>query len=218
MNIFDIIFSADFFIAILLHAVLIVIGMIIFEYLHNRYKNSFLDLMWEKLGMPLYRALVIAIFVLSTYPVIFGIKEAPDLSELLFIGEGRVIGIVNILFLISLLFPFIPFVGRHSGLVLPVQAIACCVMIFSWLADYYGLNNYTVIPDLSIIIAIIIISILTYSLAKWLAHEFGANLDKKFNLDGCQELIAPSAILFFQIPAILLYSFSLGEQLISVTT
>lgn len=213
MNIFQIVFSSEFIVAIVLHAILIVLGMIIFEYLHKRYKNSLLDLMWDNIGMPLYRALVIAIFVLSTYPIIFGIEQAPELSKLMALGDGRVIDIVNVLFLISLLFPFIPVIGKQTGLILPIQAIACCIMIFSWLAQYHNLNDYHVVPKFSVILLIILLSALTYYIAQWLAHEFGASLDRKFNLDGCQELIAPSIILFLQIPAILIYSFSLGAQL-----
>lgn len=216
MNVFNVIFSSHFVVATILHSVLILTGIIIFEFLHTRYKHSLLDFLWEKVGMPLYRAIVISIFVFVSYPIIFGLSEAPNLSTLLATGDGRVMNVINVLFVISLLFPLVPVLGKHNGLVLPVQAIICCAMIFSWLARYYRLDDYQSIPDFNIVLIMLVVMLCTYYLATWTAHEFGEKLDKRFHLEGCQELIAPSIILFMQFPVILLYSFSLGKQLFPV--
>ncbi len=214
MSLIEIAFSGKFLFAIIVHGVLIVSGIFIFEYLGNRYSNPVLDFSWERIGMPFYRAFVIAIFVFSTYPIIFGLSEAPGLSELINSGENRINSVINILFLISLFFPLIPIIGRKIELILPLQAIACCIMVFSWLAEHYDLQTYTDWPGFNIFVIIVLLAILTHFIANLMANELGSKLDKRFHVAGCQELIGPAIILFMQAPAILLYSAALGRQLV----
>ncbi|MGD8559076.1 MAG: hypothetical protein PVH04_05405, partial [Gammaproteobacteria bacterium] len=58
---------------------------------------------FERLLIPLARAITIMLFILLSYPVIFGIHEAPALMNLLTAGSHRISTLLNILFILPLL-------------------------------------------------------------------------------------------------------------------
>ena len=217
MNLIDILFSSDLLAGYVVHAFMIIIGISIFEFLHLKLQNSTFEFLWDKLGMPLYRALVILVFVLLSYPTIFGIYEAPRITTLFELGDGRLTGVVNILFFVGLLLPFIPGMYKHTSIVLLTQSILCCMFIFTWLAEHLQLTTINYFPEFHIILIILILAIGSSNLANWLSLHFGEKLDRRFHLEGCKELIGPSLSLLIQVPIIILYATSLGRQLTSVS-
>ena len=214
MDIIEILFSADLWFGLIIQGLLIVLGIVVFEFLHLRLQNSILELAWDKVGMPLYRAFVIVIFVMISYPTIFGLLEAPHIFDLVIIGDGKITRVINILFILGFALPFIPVLGKHTNIVLLLQSLLCCMFVFSWLADHLGAHNIHYFPDMNIALIIAILAVASSYLANWLSLEFGEKLNKRFHLEGCEQLIAPTIALFIQAPIILLYSSSLGRQLI----
>ena len=59
---------------------------------------------FEKIFIPLSRAIGLMIFILLSYPVLFGVTDAPPLSELLSAGSHRISTLMNILFVLPLAF------------------------------------------------------------------------------------------------------------------
>lgn len=214
MGTIEIIFSGQFIFATLVYGLLIIIGLFILEYIRSKLEHDLLMGLWGKVSIPLFRAFLIGLFVYISYPIIFGLEDAPSITTLINAEEGRINSIINILFLISLFFPFIPILGKHIELILPLQAIACCIMVFSWLAEANQLTEYTYWPGILIVVAILLIAVFTHWLANHLAGGLGQVLDQKFHVDGSNELVARAIILFMQAPAIVLYSSALGSQLI----
>ncbi len=213
MSIIEILFNQQFILAVLLHGLLILIGLPILEYIKIKFEHPFLMSMWAKVAIPLYRAFLIGLFVFVSYPVVFGLEDVVSISALLTAEDGRINNVINVLFIISLFFPLIPVIGKQIELILPLQVIACCIMVFSWLVQATQITDYSYWPGFSTVFLIILLAIFTHWLANHLSSSIGQVLDKKFNLDGCQEIIGRAVILFMQAPAILLYSVALGKQL-----
>lgn len=213
MTIIEIIFNHQFILAIVLHGLLILIGLPFLEHIKLKLEQPFMMSLWGSVTIPLYRAFLIGLFVFISYPIIFGITEAPSISNLISAEEGRINSVINVLFLMSLFFPLIPVIGKQIELILPLQVIACCIMVFSWLVQTTEVTEYSYWPGFATVFLIILLAVFTHWLANHLASALGQEFDKKFNVDGCQEIIGRAVILFMQAPAILLYSAALGKQI-----
>ncbi len=209
---FEIFFNPAFILAIIIHGILIITGLILLDRLQARLDNHFLDSLWELVIEPLYRAAILVIFIYLAYPLLFGLQEATAISTLLAESEGRTNALINVVFLSSLLLPLIPLVGKQIEFVLPIQAILCCMMVFSWLAEYLNIEvSYW--PGFVAVIVMTVLALLTHWLSVQLSRELGDKLDQKFHVLGFEKLIAEAIILFMQAPVILVYSLSLGAQL-----
>ncbi len=214
MSVIEIIFSARFIVACCIYALLVICGLYLLEAMHHRLRHHLLMSTWEILVEPLYRAFTLVCFIFISYPVIFGIGDAPGINELLADRENRTHQLVNLVFISSLLLPMVPVIGKQVELVLPIQAILCCMMVFNWLARHLDVRDFSYWPGLKAALVILILSLITHWLSTRFAHHAGTRLDKKFNVRGFEQLTGESIILFMQAPAILVYSSGLGEQLI----
>ena len=213
MSIIQIMLSADFLTALIVYALLIVLTFPGFYKIHKALEGSLLDWPWENIASPLMRTLLMITFISLSYPALFGIKEAPAFSELLFAGNKRFTLLLNFLFLITLFFSLIPVIKERHELVLPIQAIVACSLLFSWLGQALGVADITYWPGLDTVIFIIIIALGSYWLSIQLSHKFGEIIDHRFNVSNSAALISQSMLLFAQSPAVLLYSAALGKQL-----
>jgi hypothetical protein len=127
MSIFEQIFSQQFLIAFIIYAVLIAILFPLSARIHDRLENTILQWKWNHIAMPLFQAALLMIFILLTYPLIFGVEQAPSITSLLSQDDLRINYLVNLLFIISLIFPFIPVIGNLQELILPMQGIAASI-------------------------------------------------------------------------------------------
>ena len=164
----------------------------------------------EHVYLPLGRIFSILVFIALAYPAIFGLREAPGVLELLQGGERRVSHLINLAFLLSLLLPLLPLFGRLPGLVMPTQGLLAAAMLFHWLAQARGLDA-TLWPGWTTAAAILVWLVL----AQRLAVRFADLLVDHWHPDSSdrERLYHDTLMLFFQVPAILLYTVSLGEQL-----
>jgi hypothetical protein len=213
MSIFEQIFSQQFLIAFIIYAVLIAILFPLSARIHDRLENTILQWKWNHIAMPLFQAALLMIFILLTYPLIFGVEQAPSITSLLSQDDLRINYLVNLLFIISLIFPFIPVIGNLQELILPMQGIAASMMIFSWLALSLGVTEYSFWPGWDVIFYCMIIGVLTHWLAIYIAHLIGHRIDQHYNVIGSGELFSRGLILLMQCPVVLIFSAGLGKQL-----
>lgn len=164
----------------------------------------------ERVYLPLGRVFAVLMLIALAYPALFGVHDAPDILQLLRGGEHRFSHLVNVGFLLSLLLPLVPVFGRLPGLVLPLQALFAAAMLFQWLAQARGIE-VALWPGWLTAILIAVWLTLAHRLA-----AFGAGLFTDHSRPDSAEWERTwyeTALLFFQIPAVLLYTVRLGQQL-----
>ncbi len=206
MSTIQVMLSADFMLAIVVYGVAILVTIPMFDRIHTALDQVVLYWPWEHIGKPLLQASLMVLFIMVAYPILFGLKEAPPIFLLLSADDMRVNTLINVLFILTLLFPLLPVFGNWRELILPLQGIAASMMVFSWLAAAQGLEEITYWPGMDTVIYIILIAMFTHWLAVTVSHHIGHKFDESFNVADSGELFARCIILSFQSPAILLIS------------
>ena len=215
MSLLQIMFSGHFILAVIVYGLAIMVLLPVSAYLGARLEYPLLRWHWDHIAVPLVEVLLLILFICLAYPEIFGVRHAPSMRVLLGGGELRLNNLMNVLFLISLLFPLTPVFGERREFILPLQGIAAVMMIFSWLAHELALEHLSYWPGLKNIILIMAIAIVTYWAAVRIAAALGRRVDARFNILYSGALFARCLILFMQSPALLIYSAGLGKQLVS---
>jgi hypothetical protein len=159
--------------------------------------------------IPAGRAMTLVLFILVAYPALFGLQEAPPLSELLAADRMRLTTLLNIVFLLTLLLPLIPGIGRWQELVLPLQGITAASLLFRWLASTLPEREIHYWPGLVLVADLLALAVLTHWLATGLSHALAQRIDQAFDIEGSDKLIYRSVVMMMQMPVILLYTLSL---------
>jgi hypothetical protein len=168
---------------------------------------------WDHLYAPMLRAAILLAFLLIAYPTIYGLSEAPPLLSVLFAGEGRFGQLLGVLFLLSLVLPLVPVAGALPGLMLPIQGVAGTALLFSWLGQALGVTQLSYWPGARDGALMVAVSFAAYWLAKGCVAAL-QGIATRWNVADLDELAFEAVLLLFQAPAIVLYSASLGRQLI----
>jgi hypothetical protein len=163
--------------------------------------------------VPAARALALVTFILVAYPVLYGVEIAPGMSVLLAAEQLRLSNLFNIIFLLSLLLPLIPVFSRWPALVLPIQGIAAASMVFRWWAATQPQVDIHFWPGWSTVFSLLVLAFITHEVAKHLAHHLEKKLDALIERQGSGRLIYRTVVMVLQVPVILLYTLSLGQQL-----
>ncbi len=213
MSIISIVFSTEFIIATASYAIIIMLALPCFDRIHRVLEHSVLQWSWDKIGMPFLRAVLMLLFLLLAYPVIFAISDAPPVIALLDSDELRINYLINLIFVVTLMFPLIPVLGKWEELILPAQAITASAMLFSWLAADLGIQGIHYWPDIITVVSILVLAFLSHWLALAVSHDLGDAIDEKLSVEHSGHLLSRARVLFMQSPAILLYSSALGRQL-----
>lgn len=213
MSLSQVLVNGHFLFACLVYAVTVIIAVLFLERIHNALNHAFLQWAWDHVGIPLARAGLLILFILLAYPVLFGTQTAPPLQTLFAADAMRVNHLLNLVFLITLLLPLIPVIGTRPAWVVPLQGIAACALLFSWLATEQGLEKVSYWPGGNTLMLIAVIAIATYWLAIYLSRQVGQHLDTAFEVKGASILVFEATVLVFQTPALLLFSLALGRQL-----
>lgn len=164
----------------------------------------------EHIYLPLLRVFSLLLFIALAYPALFGLREAPSILELIGGGEQRISHLVNLGFLLSLLLPLLPAFGHLPNLVLPIQSLLAAAMLFHWLAAARGIE-VNLWPGWITTAAITLWLVLAQRLAAWLTTSLIYH--KQLHSNDHERIYFETALLFLQVPAILLYTAGLGEQL-----
>ncbi len=213
MTLSQILFHQQLIFSIFIYCISVVIALFIFTFIHDKSNNLFTRFCLDKIGLPLIMALLMIGFILLVYPINFGIESAPSIHELLAKDGKRSNFIINMVFLLTFFFPLIPVIGKWEELIIPLQGILASIIIFNWLCQGLEIENYSLFPDFKTICFILIVSLITHWLAKYLAAHCGAYLDKLYHREGFQILIFKAVILIMQSPVIFIFGIYLGKQI-----
>lgn len=207
-------FSPALLFALLLYTLLV----IALEFLTARLQHAVHEVtvtawLLEHVGLPWTRVIALLVFIFLAYPALFGLREAPSLADLLLSRDGRVSTLINTAFVLSLLLPLLPMAGNWKGIVLPLQAIAVSSLLFHWLTLNLGQADVHYWPGWGIALIIIVLAPTTQWLAQHGSHWLGAHIDRLSEREGFDTLLYEGLLMLLQVPAILLYTLTLGRQL-----
>ncbi|HWP94625.1 MAG TPA: hypothetical protein VNL72_02705 [Gammaproteobacteria bacterium] len=164
----------------------------------------------EHVYLPMLRAAAMVAFLLVAYPSLFGIASAPALGTL-FTGQGeRLVQLVELVWLVALLLPLLPFAGRLTAAVLPLQAMAGAALLFSWLAEALGVTAVSYWPGGEALAGIAAVALAGHVGARLVATV--ATDDGNLPLPG--HLLYEAVVMACQVPAVMIYARALGRQLI----
>ncbi len=166
----------------------------------------------EHVLFPFARALVLLAFIAVSYPILFGLINAPSLAEVLGGHGHRISHLINVTFLVSLLLPFAPVIGAIPGFVLPIQGIVASAVLLSWLADAMDLV-ITLWPGGWVAGMVTVWAVLSHWLALQAATTLGAIANARLGYVDLEKAAYELIILALQAPAILLYTLNVGQQL-----
>ena len=200
--------------ALFAYGLSIVIVLPIFVFIHDKLDNHVLQFCWDKIGMPLVRAFLIVGFILLIYPTNFGLDSAPSITALLSVDDKRSSFLINMIFLLTFFFPLIPLLGKLDELIIPLQGILCSMIIFSWLCQGLKIEHYSLLPDFKVFALIILMSVATHWLAKFISEHMGDYLDKLFHREGFKTLSFKAVVLIMQSPVIFIFGIYLGKQIL----
>lgn len=156
----------------------------------------------EHVLIPLGRAVCVLAFIALGYPDVFGLADAPALSEVL-AGPDRTTDLVNLAFVLSLALPLLPLAERVPAVVLPIQGLCCMALVFGWAAAAMAPGlDVSRWPDTATWLAIAVAAGLP-ALLGW--HQ----PDTDHALAGRE-----AGLIALQIPPLLLYGQQLGAQLV----
>jgi hypothetical protein len=166
----------------------------------------------EHIIIPAARTLALVSFILVAYPVLFGVESAAPVTELLAAGQLRLSSLVNVVFLLSLLLPIIPIFSRWPALVLPIQGIAAATMVFNWWTAMQTPLAIHFWPGTGTCLSMLLLAFLTHEIALQIAHHLEKKIDALIQREGSGRLIYRTVVMVLQVPVILLYTLSLGQQ------
>jgi hypothetical protein len=209
----EILSSAPLALALLAYAVLSGAEAVASARLHGAVEEGPGAWLWEHLYAPMLRAAILLAFLFIAYPALYGLSEAPPLLSVLFAGEGRFGHLLGVLFLLSLVLPLVPVAGALPGLVLPIQGMAGAALLFHWLAQAVGVTEPSYWPGAGVAALMLAVSLAAYWLAKWCVAAL-QGIATQWNVADLDDLVFEAVLLLFQAPAIILYSASLGRQLV----
>jgi type III secretory pathway component EscS len=213
MTLTQTIFDQHTLFALFVYGLSIVIVLPIFVFIHDKLDNNFLQLCWDKIGMPLIRTFLLIGFILLIYPINFGLDAAPSINELLSVDDKRSSFLINMIFLLTFIFPFIPLLGKLDEFTIPLQGILCSMIIFSWLCQGLNIQDYSLFPDFKVLALIIFMSVATHWLAKHVSEYTGDYLNKLFHREGFKTLSFKAFVLIMQCPVIFIFGIYLGKQI-----
>jgi len=162
--------------------------------------------------IPAARTLALVAFIITAYPVLFGFESVQPISEVLAAGDMRLTHLVNVVFFLSLLLPMIPVFSRWPALVLPIQGIAAATMVFRWWAETQATIEIQFWPAWSAIATMFVVAFITHEIAKQLSHHLEKRVDAALEREGSGKLIYRTVVMIMQVPVILMYTLSLGQQ------
>ena len=213
MSVWESLFTPTILIAMFVYMIMTIISLHLSFRLHAALEHTLPQWLWDHIGIPLLRASLMLIFIALAYPTLFGLEKAPSLLILLSAEEMRINYLLNLIFIITLLFPVIPVVGEWEEVILPLQGIAASALLFSWLCETLKLEDISYWPGINTLVSIILLTFITHYVSNRISLSLGNYLNEKFNVKHSEELLSKGIIIFIQAPIILLFSLALGKQL-----
>ncbi len=191
----------------------IIICIPVFENIHERLDHHALQYLWDKVGMPMLRSMLMVMFIALVYPLNFGLEAAPPFNEIIAAQKTRLDFLINLVFLITFIYPAIPGIGKADELMIPLQGMMASAIMFRWLCQHLNCDQYSLLPGAGVLLAILIFAFITHWLAKYLSEHTGKFLDQTFHREGYQILVFQGVVMIMQSPVIFIYGMELGNQI-----
>lgn len=210
----DTLFSSD----VLGALVIVTLGVFVEPVIAHRMDGAFagnhaFHWSWDYFFEPLTRTLLVFSFVLIAYPALFGARDAPAIGQLVAEQEHALGNLFGILFALSLFMPASGFFQRHSGAILPFQALLATAMVFSWYTDYLGIASASPWPGIHAAGAIPLMAYLAHRIAHETGVVLGSRVDELFSATGYNRLIPNALAALLQLPVVVYYGLILGRQI-----
>lgn len=168
---------------------------------------------WDALGAPMLRAVIVIAAVLLAYPALFGLRSAPPLGSLLVHEDVALDGLVNLVFVASLVLPLLPPFRHRVGLVVLAQGTLATAVVFGWYTHWLGAHSVGVWPGFAPAVVVGGLGVACSQLGEIVGHTLGRHLDQRWDTEGLALLVPHAAGMVAPIPAILVYGYALGERL-----
>ena len=214
MSLLESLFHPQLLLALALFAIIsVLVEVVAYQLLSTIAEVAPSSWLMQHTVIPAARALALVTFILVAYPVLFGVESAPAVRELLAVERLRLSNLVNVIFLLSLLLPLIPVFSRWPALLLPIQGFAAATMVFRWWAATQPQVDIHFWPGWSTVLSLLVLAFITHEIAKQLSHHLEKKVDAIIDRHGSGRLIYRTVVMMLQVPVILLYTLSLGQQL-----
>lgn len=164
----------------------------------------------EHVYCPVARVLMLIFMVYLLMPMMLQHQTYSGLFELFF-KPDFLISMVNLLFLSSLIFTFIPGIN-HPALSLPILGCMSTALFFEHSVMLPEEVEFDWLPALDEVFKLFILAIVIYLLTRWLNDKLSEWADHRFLITGSKELISDINFLIFQIPIILAFGQGLALQ------
>lgn len=163
----------------------------------------------EHVYMPALRAMALVAFLLAGYPAIYGSDALPPLHEVLAGQSNWFDDLIWVAWLVAMGLPLLPVIGRLQFIVLPLQANATAAVVFAWAAQAEGLRDYRLWPGIEVLLLIVVLA----GSGAWLARKIGLWVAEKRRNAELGHRVHEAGLLFFQGPAVIIYTTALGARL-----
>ena len=214
MSVIDILLNAKVVFAILVFVLISIATEIVGQRILRIFEQvPVSEFLFEKFLIPLARAVGLMVFILICYPVLFGLSDAPPLSLLLSSGSLRSSTLMNVMFIVPLLFSLLPVIGSIPALILPVQGIAGASLVFSWMQGVLGVNEVHYLPDGVTFLMIVLLAIVSHTAARRVSLQISEEINRRFNIDDGQKIAYRIIVVAAQMAVILIYTQGLGAQI-----
>ncbi|MGR9099609.1 MAG: hypothetical protein ACU826_03505 [Gammaproteobacteria bacterium] len=215
MAYWEIFFSAEYFSTLVLISLLYPLAFWWFAKLEDEMTGHPVShFLMDAFGRPVLQALLVLLFVYLAYPKLFGLYRLPGFNALL-AAEGRTVNsLLNLLVALGFFLPALPLLRRFAGIVLSLQIIIACQVVFFWaVASVRPSLQVRFVPDWPFVLQLGVAALAVHFTIALCGKHLGDWLDERFDTDGMDILVEMSAGFFLQGLVILSYTLFLGMQL-----
>ena len=208
----DILFSFQFIgIAILIITLSVALAFLCAQ-LHKQLLYIALgEWLMDHVYCPLARVLLLMLMAFLLYPMIV-VSASYSTLFALFFNHDFLVSMLNILFLSSLAFSFVP-VFSHPALAMPVLGCLATAILFMHHQLIPAGLDVSWLPASSASVKLLVLIFVCYLACRWLNELLSEWIDHRFIVTGSKGLVSDINYLIFQMPVVLAYGASLQGQL-----
>lgn len=187
----------------------------LFHWLERRLsRRGELDAVVNHLLAPLYRCLLLCVFLALSYPAIFGLRVAPPLAEVLAGQTHPVSHLVGVLFLVSLIAPLSGSQLTRPAVVLPLQALLATGTLFSWAAGAIGITATHPWPDPLSLASLVLLAWANHRIVGWVAGVGARLASPRYDYADTRAWLERGLEPWAQLPTMLVFGMLLGLRLV----
>jgi hypothetical protein len=211
MDYWQAVFQPDFWLPLLIVAFLHLPLFVLLDRLQQRLEDVALSReIVARVGPPFVHAALALAFVLTVYPHQFRHAGSVDVLRGLQAGIRPLSDLFNLAFLLAVLLPCLPVLGKYRGMVTSLQIAVLGAVLLHWRLPGIAM---TYIPPVSTVAGLIALSIGLHVLAREFGERLGRRLDDVLATEGWANLVEAPLDFLLQGAVVLRYGIYLGEQL-----